>query len=477
MENIILQITVETVKKIIEYYQENGLEAIPQMAEELKKLSDGMAVAMLEAFISSADKALVDAREERMGDGIKIRQSGVSRTLYTALGALTYKRTYFDVKDKREYILDRILGVEAYERVDAGVSARLVNEAAKVSYGRSAEIVAGGQLSRQTVRNKVMNTGEVAHVPCRSANPPESIHIFADEDHVSLQNGKNAIVPLVTVCEGKRGVSEGRSELIEPFHMQGYGIEKASLWEYVYALCNEKYDMSKVGSVYLYGDGAGWIESGLGVFPGATRVLDEFHLKKKLRRLLAGDIGQALAPRARSALAKGDKEKFKETANWIGDVTERLMPDGKELAGRLKAIRDNSSYILTHWEAIRNLKLPGGIGSCTEAMISHVLSERLSRNPMGWSKAGLSKMAMIRVYVMNGGKIEAADVTAGKWEKHKGAVISNIEKYEGIVKKQQEEALKGMKDWGMFECERMIPGKPEGTRVALKLLGKRRKIS
>jgi hypothetical protein len=476
MENIILQIVTEAAKKILEYYRENGLCALHRMAEDIKEISDGMAREMLEAFIDEADKALTNAREERMGDRIRIRQSNVPRTLYTSLGPLTYKRTYFDVKDARAYILDGILGVDAYERVDAGVSARLVNGAATASYERSAEMFTGGHVSRQTVKNKVMNTGEVAYVPIRNAELPYAVHIFADEDHVSLQDGRSVIVPLVTVCEGKRRTCEGRFELIEPFHIQGFGMKTETLWEYVYALCDEKYDMSGVGSVYLYGDGAAWIERGIDFFPKAVRVLDEFHLKSRMRRLLAGDVGGAFSPRARAALAKGDKEKFKETVGFISDATFWLMTEGKERTGRLKTVQETGAYILAHWDAIQNLRLPGSLGSCTEAMVSHVLSERFSRNPMGWSKAGLSKMAAIRVFVINGGRIEPVDVTAWKGTERKDAVMTDIEKYEGIVRKQREEALKGMKDWSLFDRKAVVFGKRTGTRVAVDALGRTRRI-
>ena len=49
-------------------------------------------------------------------------------------------------------------------------------------------------------------------------------------------------------------------------------------------------------------------------------------------------------------------------------------------------------------------------GSCTESIVSHVLSERLSRSPLSWSEPGLTKMTMLRVYTGNGGQIVANDV-------------------------------------------------------------------
>lgn len=475
MENIILQIVTEAVKKILEYYEENGLSSLHRAAEDIKAVSDNMAMEMLKAFIAEEDKALVNAKDERMDDRIRIRQSNVPRSLLTALGPLTYNRTYFDVREGREYILDKILEVDAYERVDACVSARLVNGAAKASYGRSAETFAGGNVSRQTVKNKVMNIGETVYVPERKSETPEAIHIFADEDHVSLQDGKTAVVPLVTVCEGKHRICEKRFELTEPFHVQGFDMKAEKLWEYVYALCSERYDMGKVKEVYLYGDGAAWIETGMIFFPGVIRVLDEFHLKSRMRRLLAGDTSKVLAPRARAALARGDRKKFEETVAWIADAAFWLMPEGKERAARLRAINESGAYILTHWDAIQNIRLSGSVGSCTEAMVSHVLSERFSRNPMGWSKAGLSKTAMIRVFVMNGGRISPADVTAGRAGGRKGDAPTRIEKYERIIRKQRDAVLNGMRDWSLFDRETVIPGRG-GTRVVIDALARTRRI-
>ena len=44
----------------------------------------------------------------------------------------------------------------------------------------------------------------------------------------------------------------------------------------------------------------------------------------------------------------------------------------------------------------RRLDIPG---SCTEGQISHVLSERFSQDPMGWSEECLGKLSQARVYL------------------------------------------------------------------------------
>jgi len=477
MENIIQQVVVETVKKIFEYYESTGIGTLDRMSEDLKLISDGMATQILSVFIDAADNTICDAKKERKADGVKIHERNVPRTLLTALGPFSYKRTYFDTDAGKTYILDDILGVSPYERVDAGVSARLVNTAAVHSYGRSAAIVAGDKVSRQSAWNKAMNTGEVAYVPKRADYTPEAIHIFADEDHVPLQDGTNAIVALVTVCAGKRSVCSGRNALIEPFHVQGYSMDKGKLWEYVYALCAEKFDMDSVSNVYIYGDGASWIKGGLDVFLDAVYVLDTFHYRKRMRSIFSGEVGAQLALTAHAAVMNNDEAAFRLIGKTLLASLMDSMPDGKVRERKAKSVNDSIWFILNNWEAIQNSRLHGLIGSCTEAMVSHVLSERLSRGPMGWSRKGLSKMVMIRVYVLNGGRVTPEDTLSWKHSNKKLRIVDKVEKYENIVKLQQDEVFNDVRNWRWFEVDSKISGKTTGTKVVLDALGKLRNVS
>ena len=43
------------------------------------------------------------------------------------------------------------------------------------------------------------------------------------------------------------------------------------------------------------------------------------------------------------------------------------------------------------------------LGSSTESHVSHVLSDRMSSRPKGWSSQGAEKMARLRAYYLNGG--------------------------------------------------------------------------
>ena len=476
MENIILQIVSESVKEFIKYFEGQGIGALSHMAEEFKQISDEMAKKVLLAFIASADGAINEAKAERKADGIKVHERNVPRTLYTALGSLTYERTYFDTAGGRSYLLDSILDVPPYERIDSGVSAQLVNAAAHNSYKRSADIATGGQISRQSVKNKAMSTGEVLYEPARVRRTPEALHIFADEDHVNLQNGKNTILPLITVSAGKRGICKGRNELIDPFHVHGYGITPEEHWEYVYALCAEKYDISRVRKVYIYADGAPWIKKCFDVFPGAVYILDKFHFKKRMRALFAGALRSPFSLPARTAIMRNDRQSFDRAIQKMFDAIEEKLPESGEKSRMIKSVKEHSAYILAHWDAIQNSGLPESVGSCTEALVSHALSERFSRNPMGWSEEGLSKMAMIRIFALNGGKVGPADTLAWKHSDKRHRVITKLEKYDAIIKVQQEKIFKDVKGWRWFEVDSLISGKTTGTRVALDALARTRNI-
>jgi len=477
MENIIQQILTEAAKKFFDYFETNGIGTLDRMAEDIKALSDNMSAQMLCAFIDQADEAICEAKSERKKDEITIHERNVPRTLYTALGSFTYKRTYFNSSFGRSYLLDDVLGVSSYERVDAGVSARFVNTAATHSYGRSAAIVADGNVSRQSVWNKTMNTGEVAYIPKPADYTPEALHIFADEDHVSMQDGSNTIVSLVTVCAGKQAVCKGRNKLIEPFHVQGYGMDKDTLWGYVYALCAEKFDMDLIGKVFIYGDGASWIKGGLDVFPYSVYSIDTFHYRKRMRSLFSGEVGSKFTLKAYAAVADDDIATFEATSRAMLTALLDTIPEGRAKERKVERLNDNIGFILNNWGAIQNSRLPDVIGSCTEAMVSHVLSERLSRNPMGWSKKGLSKLAMIRVYVLNGGKVTPADTISLKHSSKRNRVANKIDKYENIVKLQNDEIFKDTKSWRWFEVDSKISGKTTGTKVVLDALGKLRDVS
>lgn len=132
----------------------------------------------------------------------------------------------------------------------------------------------------------------------------------------------------------------------------------------------------------------------------------------------------------------------------------------QEIAKEDAEILEFGKYLFGNWEAIRNLITLVIPGSCTEGQISHVLSERFSRNPMGWSKEGLGKLSKLRVYNINGGKLTGKDLKAQATEHYR-------EYADRFIKEQTEGAI----DWSIFEGVQIIMDVNSGTQALLKSYG------
>lgn len=131
---------------------------------------------------------------------------------------------------------------------------------------------------------------------------------------------------------------------------------------------------------------------------GGTFILDGFHLKKYIRRM-ARAIGEEDAEETvMKYLEKGERKRLKE---WVKEKEEKVGEKEK------KQLEEGLGYIEKNWKGIRMRikKEEGVIGSSTESHVSHVLSERMSSRPMGWSRKGAGKLSRLRIYWKNGGEM------------------------------------------------------------------------
>jgi hypothetical protein len=476
MEYIIQQLVFNFTEKLLEEAEKFMADGIGKTTERMLTLSKEHAAAVSSAILEHMDGTLRAEKAQRKEDGLVIHERDVSRSQMTAIGQVNYRRTYFKDKGTGDtiYLLDHIAGVRSYERVCAHLSAKLVQEAGYMSYSRSSRNVADNAVSRQTVRNKVMRTDELAYVPEQAPVTPEELHIFADEDHVSMQNGKSQNVNLITISEGSRKVCNGRNELIGAVHVQGYRIKPEEHWQYVSALCEERYGMSKVRHVYIHGDGAPWIKEGTEYFANAVHVLDKYHLNKYMKKLTCGAICEECGGELWNAIKEDDRRKFGAIVDWIISKMEQMNVEGV-LTKKAASVRKAGAYIQSNWEAIQNRQEKGMQGSCSEPLISHVLSERLSRNPMGWSEDGLAQITMVRVYAKNGGNVEDKDIMSTPRLKEKKAPIA-IGKYREIVERQGKEFLSKKWDWSIFEKPSYTMGLVTGTKRAYDSLSKMKTV-
>ena len=339
--------------------------------------------------LNEATAELISACYERMDeavrtDKLKLRESGLvvvrkndPREILTTFGTVRYRRTYFRMKSG-EYIYptDSVAGVEPYQRLSDGVSGALVEASRSVSYAKSAQ----GQVSPQSVMRKIRECS-VPDTPETEDKPkPATLHLDADEDHITLRGGKKAIVPLVSVYEGikkngKRGICRN------VFHIARYGEKPEELWEEVLTEMEKRYDLSET-KLYLHGDGANWIRAGLKFLPNCVFVLDPYHKNKALRQAVGG-LEEKKAKECRKelyeALKSGEKERFASLAETLRE------------AQASKSAKEALKYLRNQFDAIhiRFIDPETRNGGATEPHISHVLSSRLSSRPRAWSEETL----------------------------------------------------------------------------------------
>ena len=456
MEKIIQQIAENFIKKILERAYSGGISDIDALSSAVLGDCKEAARGMIEAITAQLNRQIRNDKQRRKEEGLVLKEKERDRSLLTELGRLNIPRDYY--YDKRNdgyvFLLDHVIGVRGYERISDGVSAKLVSYATDVSYAKSAQIVAEGEVSKQSVRNSILRLGGIekeAEGGIEKRKVKE-LHIFADEDHVHMQKegkarGKRSrMVPLVTVTEGTEKESRRRSRTREAMHFVDEKFSTKELWKSVEGYIGATYDTDELESIYVHGDGGKWIKNGLESFPNVIRMMDGFHLEKKLKEAGRRFPGRNLRKRIKEAIGEDDRKKLDRIMQSLYEASE----GDKER----NYVSKPGNYLLGNYEAIRNRVKYGEVGSCTEGQVSHVLSERFSRDPLGWSEEGLGKLTKQRVYVKNHGKIEASDF---KRKEREGM------KYSEYAEKILEEACEGAFDFSLFEKKEPIFDIASGT--------------
>ena len=438
MENIIQQIAEKLIHKILERAYSGGISDIDALSSDVLGDCREAAIGIVEAITAGLNQQIRDDKERRKAEGLVLKERERERSLLTELGRLDIPRDYYYDRENDQYVylLDHVIGVQSYERISDGVSAKLVSLATEVSYENSAHIVTDGEVSRQSVRNSILRLGGIEKRPEEGAakRKVRELHVFADEDHVHMQKeckekGKKIrAVPLVTVTEGVEKESKGRNRTKEAMHFVDEKFNTKELWKSV-----EGY----IGSTY-----------------------DTDVLEKKLKEAGRRFPNRNLKNRIKEAMEADDRKKLDRILQSLYDACKSEKDN--------EFVSEFGKYLFGNYKAIRNRLIYGEVGSCTEGQVSHVLSKRFSRNPMGWSEEGLGKLTKQRVYVKNRGKIEADDFKRSDVEKSR---------YGGYAERIIKEACEGALDFSIFEKGIPIFDGNSGTQNMLRKFGLERGIS
>lgn len=457
MERIIQQITVELVRKITEKAYSGGISDVDALASSVLQDCKQATASIIEVICSEINLQIREDKPVRKELGLVLKEKERPRELLTDLGKLSLPRDYYYDKKQEKYVsvLDHMIGLRNYVRIGDSLSARMVSLATDMSYAKSAAIVTEGAVSRQTVKNHITKINI-------TENQPESIekkvvkelHIYADEDHVHMQRPnkkrgrKNKIVPLVTVTEGMYIESRRRNRTIGSMHFVDEHFDTSNLWKSVEGYIGRTYDLERLEKIYVHGDGGKWIRNGLDDFPQTIHVMDGYHLGKYIRTLSRKFPKKNVSVRIRAALQESDRKGIDKILQSLYDASENEQ--------QRKSVSDFGKYIMGNWNEIINRKVLKIPGSCTEAQVSHVLSKRFSRDPLGWSEEGLGKLTKLRVYKKNGGRI-VADAFKDKKE----------ERYSEYADRIINEAISGKKDWSIFDGEPLVFDRASGTQMLL----------
>jgi hypothetical protein len=397
VKNSISQIGTDFITNLVQYFSNDGdVLTIAQMEKDLTPLLKETVCKISSQYLEEVDERLRSDKKGRKDAGYVVERRGDARTLLTAFGQLSYGRTYYSRRDGGyEYLVDTAIGIDKNDRISNGVSVALVGAACDMSYSKSSEYTIDGAVSRQTVMNQIRDREAAKPPVVQERRTVPFLHIDADEAHVTLVGGKKSIVPLVSVYEGvgRKGV---RGYCKNIFHISEYGKKAEDLWIQVLDEIMARYDIEET-RIYIHGDGAKWIKTGLEWLPGAILVLDKYHKNKAITAMSAGldkEARKVFNREIHFALNDNDSHFFMELANSL------IF----QLPNRKDNIINAATYLHNHIDAIYvcSVDSEANFGGCTEPHVAHILSRRLSSFPLAWSEESLKQLAPM---LANGGNI------------------------------------------------------------------------
>lgn len=410
------------MEKVMRDYITDESKNLGELVMDLEKSTHKLIRDMIQEMLEDINEIFRQSQERKQNYYSEKKEE--KNTILTSCGEVSYKRTYFREKDTEKYVYlaDQAMGITPNMRKSEDVTIKALENAADSSYRLSGEKATHTDdiISKQTVMKAVHEL----EIPWRIPEVDEKkkqrvLYITADEDHVSLQfnqakgdlksgeNGykSNTLEPkLAVLFEGieKEGPNSKRNRLVGKYHFGGVYARGEGLWTEVHEYIEACYDQEYLEKIYILGDGAGWIKNGKDTLGSKCQfVLDAFHLNKYIKKG-TGHLGDSVSD-ARDQIYDAISLEDKEEIIRIFDTAIGVAQE----ESRKKLVQKARSYILNHWDdiIIKNNDEDARMGSSAEGQVSHIFASRLSSRPMGWSKKGADKMARLRVFKANGGKV------------------------------------------------------------------------
>lgn len=408
----LLEVLVNTLIEAEEKYFNNPRDFY-SLEKAVKTSTEAFAADFLGAVLTGMDEKIC---ESRWRDGRYNIQRKDTRKLISSVGDIFFDCTYFQSVSDGGYthLLEDMIGLSKNERFTEEAEVVMLTEALKTSYQEATRVLPSKQkITKTTVMNKVHQLAEeVPYEAPAEKKKAEYLFIEADEDHIAEQHGdakkskdnKSFISKLVYVYECKQEVegSATRKELVNKFYFSGLypgkeGNEK--LWKNVQDYIDATYDVEELKRIFVSGDGAGWIKSGADYLDKALFCADKFHLMKYINQAAAQFLDEKdIVKNELWHVLYSKKPKAKQR---FEEYTDRMLQCAKN-PEKVEALR---SYVKGNWAAVRRTLRNKLVNGCSaESHVSHVLSDRMSSRPMGWSQTGADRMSKLRCYERNYGR-------------------------------------------------------------------------
>lgn len=379
----------------------------------VKTSTDSFAAAFLGEVLSDLDSAIKETGWRKRN--YVIHRTDI-RSITSSVGDISFSSTYYKGRGGKKgfsHPVEDMIGLDRNERFTEAAEVKLLNAALRTSYSEAAKVLPSQQkISKTTVMNKVHGLSE--EVPDTIYDEKKKVpylYIEADEDHVAEQHGrfghtadnKSFISKLIYVYEEKKESlsAKGRNELVNVYYFSGLypGAEgNKRLWEKVRRFIENNYDTDELKHIYISGDGAPWIKSGTIYLDKAVFCADKYHLMQYINAA----AGQML----------DEKEHVKDElwhllysgANDAKKKFDHYTAEMKASADKPDKVEKLRTYVLGNWMAVRRTLRRKHVKGCSaEGHVSHMLSDRLSSRPMGWSQTGADRMSKLRCYAKNNG--------------------------------------------------------------------------
>lgn len=404
LENKINCLTTTFVDELMNSFT-GGTNDYLTLLSEANCVSNEIAKEVVIEVINEFDAYFRDSSERKRN--YNVNKKNVSRTITTILGELTFFRTLYETKNRKDYYfyIDEILGLPKYDHYDPIVKGLAIKETFYTNQAQAGRIVGERitnianltdkhtepfAISRQSVNNwlKDWNTSIVYE---RHESTPHTLYIMADEKYIGAQGKDGDIMgKAFVIFEGVKQVSKGRRALINRHVFTCYSSKP---WEELLDRLMEIYNYDEIKNFYVLSDGGNWLTAGmhelkLESFQKIDHLLCLFHFKQAINHITT-------VPEERKSIFQSfldDKRKvFKNTLNSYIDK----YPNKKA------TIEKKIKYLLNHYKAAKHM-IASDIGSSMEAHISHFIASTFASRPKGYAENNINKYFMLNDSKING---------------------------------------------------------------------------